>query len=93
MLSVIHRYREEFPTHVADADVFRDYVFYGSILRICRHPFLERCRCLTDVNFGGLTLLCLSGVTIDNVASLLRTLTMQIVSNEQVHDSPIFVVD
>ena len=66
-------------------------VFDLSVLHMSRNPLVEGCRCLTDVNFRGVTLLCLAGVTIDNVAPLLRILTMRIVSNEQVRNSPIFI--
>ena len=41
-------------------------------LCMSRHPLFEGYRRLTDVDFRGVTLLCLACVKVDNVAPLLK---------------------
>ena len=49
--------------------------------------------CLNDVFFKRMTLLCLTGVTLNNVDPLLRILTMRLLFNKQVRDSHIFIIN
>ena len=39
-------------------------VFDRSVLRMSRYSLVEGCRCLTDVNFRGVTLLCVKNIVI-----------------------------
>ena len=57
------------------------------------YPLLKgRCR-LADIGFRGVTLLSITGMTVNDMTSLLRTLAVWVIFYEEVGDCSIFVID